>query len=61
MLPVDEIQPHMNDRRSFIKLMAAAPLFATIGTRSLASTVAVSRQKYLLQQYLHSAGSSSAN
>ena len=40
MLPVDEIQPGVNDRRSFIKLLAAAPLFATIGTRSLASTVA---------------------
>ena len=40
MLPGDEIQPQMNDRRSFLKLLAAAPLFATIGTRSLASTVA---------------------
>jgi hypothetical protein len=29
-----------SDRRSFIKLMAAAPLFATIGSRSLANTVA---------------------
>lgn len=30
----------LNDRRSFIKLVAAAPLFATIGSRSFASTVA---------------------
>ncbi len=29
-----------NDRRSFIKLLAAAPLFATIGARSFAATVA---------------------
>jgi L-seryl-tRNA(Ser) seleniumtransferase len=29
-----------NDRRSFIKLMAAAPLFASIGARSFAATVA---------------------
>lgn len=40
MLPVEQIQPQVNDRRSFIKLLAAAPLLATIGTRSLASTVA---------------------
>ena len=40
MSPVDEIQAQVNDRRSFIKLLAAAPLFATIGTRSLAATVA---------------------
>ena len=40
MLPANEIQTNVNDRRSFIKLLAAAPLFATIGTRSLASTVA---------------------
>jgi seryl-tRNA(Sec) selenium transferase len=31
---------HSNDRRSFLKLLAAAPLFATIGTRSLAAAVA---------------------
>ena len=37
MLPTDEIQSNVNDRRSFLKLLAAAPLFATIGTRSLAS------------------------
>ena len=40
MLSVDEKQPGVSDRRSFIKLLAAAPLFATIGTRSLASAVA---------------------
>ena len=40
MLPTDEIQSNVNDRRSFLKLLAAAPLFATIGTRSLASAVA---------------------
>ncbi len=37
MLPEREMQ---NDRRSFMKLMAAAPLFASLGARSLASTVA---------------------
>jgi hypothetical protein len=31
---------HSNGRRSFLKLLAAAPLFATIGTRSLAAAVA---------------------
>jgi uncharacterized pyridoxal phosphate-dependent enzyme len=40
MLPVNGIQSHVSNRRSFIKLLAAAPLFATIGTRSLASAVA---------------------
>ena len=34
-----ELQPNSNDRRSFIKLLAAAPLFATIGARSFAATV----------------------
>ena len=34
-----------SDRRSFIKLMAAAPLFATIGSRSLANTVAAATKK----------------
>lgn len=29
----------MNDRRSFLKLLAAAPLFATFGTRKLAAAV----------------------
>jgi uncharacterized pyridoxal phosphate-dependent enzyme len=32
-------------RRSFMKLLAAAPLFATIGSRSLANTVAATRGK----------------
>ena len=35
-----ELQPNSNDRRSFIKLLVAAPLFATIGARSFAATVA---------------------
>ena len=35
-----EPQNNLNDRRSFLKLVAAAPLFATIGTRSLAAAVA---------------------
>ena len=33
------LQNSFNDRRSFLKLLAAAPLFATIGTRSLAAAV----------------------
>jgi len=40
-----ELQNGLNDRRSFIKLMAAAPLFATIGARSLANTVAANTGK----------------
>jgi uncharacterized pyridoxal phosphate-dependent enzyme len=44
-LSEDELQNGLNDRRSFIKLMAAAPLFATIGARSLASTVAAKTGK----------------
>lgn len=35
-----ELQNSLNGRRSFLKLLAAAPLFATIGTRSIAATVA---------------------
>jgi hypothetical protein len=35
-----DFQNNLNDRRSFIKLLAAAPLFAAIGTRSFASAVA---------------------
>ena len=35
-----EPQNNLNDRRSFLKLLAAAPLFATIGTRNLAAAVA---------------------
>ena len=40
MLPERELKNSLNDRRSFLKLVAAAPLFATIASRSLASTVA---------------------
>ena len=40
MTPEVELQNSPNGRRSFMKLLAAAPLFATIGTRSLAATVA---------------------
>src|ERR1700758_2761410 len=40
MLPEHELENSPNDRRSFLKLLAAAPLFATIASRSLASTVA---------------------
>src|ERR1700759_713484 len=40
MLPERELKNSLNDRRSFLKLLAAAPLFATIASRSLASTVA---------------------
>lgn len=40
--PEPEFQSDLNDRRSFIKLLAAAPLFATIGARSFASAVAAS-------------------
>jgi seryl-tRNA(Sec) selenium transferase len=34
-----ELQGSLNGRRSFLKMLAAAPLFATIGTRKLAATV----------------------
>jgi uncharacterized pyridoxal phosphate-dependent enzyme len=47
MLPEHEIHKSLNDRRSFIKMMAAAPLFATLASRSLADTVAASRTKPL--------------
>jgi len=40
-----ELQNSLNDRRSFIKLLAAAPLFATIGARSFAGTVAATAGK----------------
>src|SRR3981189_3112380 len=40
MLPEREVKNSLNDRRSFLKLLAAAPLFATIASRSLAITVA---------------------
>src|ERR1700733_2607781 len=39
------ISAGQSDRRSFLKLMAAAPLFATIGSRSLANTVAAVTKK----------------
>ena len=34
------LQNNLNDRRSFLKLLAAAPLFASLGARSFASAVA---------------------
>ena len=34
-----EVAITLNDRRSFLKLLAAAPLFATLGTRKLAAAV----------------------
>ncbi len=45
MAPQFGVEDNRNDRRSFIKLLAAAPLFATIGSRSLANTVAASTGK----------------
>ena len=39
MLPEFEDPNGLNGRRSFLKFLAAAPLFATIGARSLAATV----------------------
>src|ERR1700734_2126657 len=45
MPPEREPQESTNDRRSFLKFLAAAPLFAAIGSRSLASTVAASTGK----------------
>ncbi len=39
MLSERELQSSLNGRRSFLKMLAAAPLFATIGTRKLAATV----------------------
>ena len=38
MVPDREVEANVNGRRSFIKLLAAAPLLATIGSRGLAST-----------------------
>ena len=40
MSPEHELQ---NDRRSFMKLLAAAPLFASLGARSLAAMVSPPR------------------
>jgi len=48
MLPEHELQSNSSnssDRRSFLKLMAAAPLFATLGSRKLAAAVANSVAK----------------
>ena len=39
MVPEFEHQNGLNDRRSFLKLLAAAPLFATIGTRNVVAAV----------------------
>ena len=39
MAPEFENLESLNDRRSFMKLLAAAPLFASIGARSVAATV----------------------
>jgi seryl-tRNA(Sec) selenium transferase len=39
VLSEQELQGTLNGRRSFLKMLAAAPLFATIGTRKLAATV----------------------
>src|SRR5580692_6357542 len=39
MLSDLELQNAPGDRRSFMKLLAAAPLFASIGARSFAATV----------------------
>jgi seryl-tRNA(Sec) selenium transferase len=47
MLPDPEAPKSLNDRRSFIKMMAAAPLFFTIASRSLADTVAAAKAKSL--------------
>ncbi len=41
MSPERELQ---NSRRSFMKLLAAAPLFASLGARSLAATVRLRRR-----------------
>jgi uncharacterized pyridoxal phosphate-dependent enzyme len=45
MLPDPETPNGLNDRRSFLKMMAAAPLFFTIASRSLADTVAAAKAK----------------
>ena len=55
MLSERDLQNSLNGRRSFMKLLAAAPLFATIGTRSLAATGEVHWQAFFLRQYLHPA------
>jgi uncharacterized pyridoxal phosphate-dependent enzyme len=45
MLPESEFQNPGNQRRSFVKWLAAAPLLATIGTRGLANTMAAATGK----------------
>ncbi|MDX6464001.1 MAG: D-glucosaminate-6-phosphate ammonia-lyase, partial [Acidobacteriaceae bacterium] len=47
MLPDPETHASLNDRRSFIKMLAAAPLFVTLASRSLAETVAATKAKPL--------------
>ena len=44
-MPEHEFQNSVTGRRSFIKLLAAAPLFATIGSRSFAGTVTAVAKK----------------
>ena len=44
-----ELQNNSNDRRSFIKLLVAAPLFANIGARSFAATVAAATKTATLK------------
>ena len=46
----DELQNNLNDRRSFLKLLAAAPLFASLGARSFASAVAATANPTGLNQ-----------
>jgi uncharacterized pyridoxal phosphate-dependent enzyme len=46
MLRGHRFQNNGNDRRSFIKFLSAAPLFVTIGSRSLASTVAATTRRF---------------
>ena len=41
----NSIETPVNHRRSFLKMAAAAPLFASIGARSLASTIASTRTR----------------
>ena len=53
MLPEHELKNSLNDRRSFLKLLAAAPLFATIASRSLASTVAATDRRIFLRRCLY--------
>jgi seryl-tRNA(Sec) selenium transferase len=45
VLSAHELQGNRNGRRSFLKLLAATPLFTIIGSRSLASTVVAATSK----------------